>query len=140
MLTKDDKANPQANPELDPRVISGHGYLEYTEYPDKYKTLWDAEKAVRQGKGLLKNVDPSFPKKLLLQSTGEPFMKMNGVPQGAPTSCSTATLSLKYLENKHDLLLYADDVIMFPKSSSENPVKALSIPQLGLKVNEDKSR
>jgi len=140
IITKDDKYNPQANPELDPRAISGHGFLEYINNPGVYKTLFDAEKAVRQGKALYKNVEPSYPKKLLLQSTGDPVMKMNGVPQGAPTSCSTATLPLRFLEAKYELLLYADDVIYFPKSSDCNPIKDLTIIQLGLKVNPSKSR
>jgi len=140
IITKDDKYNPQANPDLDPRSISGHGFLEYTNNPGLYKTLFEAEKAVRQGKARLKNVDPSYPKRLLLDSTGEPYMKMNGVPQGAPTSCSTATLPLRFLEAKYELLLYADDVIYFPKSADSNPERELTIPQLGLRVNPSKSR
>jgi hypothetical protein len=140
IITKDDRYNPQANAKNDPRAISGHGYLEYINNPGAYKTLFDAEKAVRQGKARFKDVDPSYPKKLLLQSTGEPLMKMNGVPQGAPTSCSTATLPLRFLEAKYELLLYADDVIYFPKSADCNPVKDLTVIQLGLKVNRSKSR
>jgi hypothetical protein len=140
IITKDDKYNPQADPAKDPRAVSGHGFLEYINNPGIYKTLFDAEKAVRQGKARFKDVDPSYPKKLLLQSTGEPLMKMNGVPQGAPTSCSTATLPLRFLEAKYELLLYADDVIYFPKSVDCNPIKDLTIIQLGLKVNPSKSR
>jgi len=140
IITKDDKNNPQADPAKDPRAVSGHGFLEYINNPGIYKTLFDAEKAVRQGKARFKDVDPSYPKKLLLQSTGEPLMKMNGVPQGAPTSCSTATLPLRYLEAKYELIIYADDVIYFPKSADCNPEKDLTIIQLGLKVNGSKSR
>jgi hypothetical protein len=49
-------------------------------------------------------------------------------------------LSLRPLEKKYDLLLYADDVIYFPKSSTADPIKDLSNKNLGLKVKESKSK
>lgn len=139
-LDKHGNPNPQADPEQNPQVVSGHAYLEYTSHPDRYKSIWEAEQAVRKGKGLLKEVDPSYPRKLYIPSTGEPYTKMNGVPQGAPTSCSTATLALRFLERKLDILFYADDVIYFPKSSTVDPIRDLSMPMYGLKVNKEKSR
>jgi len=54
--------------------------------------------------------------------------KKKGVPQGAPTSCSLATLSLRYLEKLYKLLIYADDVIYFPKEVKGNPGKDLHLP------------
>jgi hypothetical protein len=65
-----------------------------------------------------------------------------GVPQGAPTSCSTATLTLRPLERKQEgrLIIYADDVIYFPETSSEDPIKTLEDEEMGIKVNQNKSR
>jgi len=65
--------------------------------------------------------------------------KKKGVPQGAPTSCSLATLSLRHLEHLN-LICYADDVLYFPSSGDCNPLKDLSLPGFGLIVNPDKSR
>jgi len=65
---------------------------------------------------------------------------MKGVPQGAPTSCSIATLALRGIEEKLDVIIYADDIIYFPSSSDVDPVKDLSDPDRGLIINEDKSR
>jgi hypothetical protein len=67
-------------------------------------------------------------------------VKSEGVPQGAPTSCSLSTISLRGIERKYDILAYADDIIYFPKSSDVDPIKDLSSDQLGLKVKESKSR
>lgn len=39
-----------------------------------------------------------------------------------------------------DILIYADDVIFFPKSSTTDPVKVLERPEMGIKVNLDKSQ
>jgi len=47
-------------------------------------------------------------------------VKKEGVPQGAPTSCSLATLALRHLKN-YKLLIYADDLIYFPKTSDCDP-------------------
>lgn len=58
-------------------------------------------------------------------------VKMKGVPQGAPTSCSLATLALRPLE-KHPIKIYADDILAFPKSSTEDPNSWLHIPSDGL--------
>jgi len=66
-------------------------------------------------------------------------IKDTGVPQGAPTSCSLATLVLRVLEAADDLIIYADDVIFFPKSSSSNCAQYLSMPKMGVMVNESKS-
>jgi len=63
-----------------------------------------------------------------------------GVPQGAPTSCSLATLALRPLERQEDILCYADDVIYFPKSSSVDAPYVLTRPEMGIVVNEAKSR
>jgi hypothetical protein len=65
---------------------------------------------------------------------------MKGVPQGAPTSCSLSTLALRNLERNKSILFYADDVIYFPSSSTDDPVKDLESKDLGLEVNEEKSR
>jgi hypothetical protein len=66
--------------------------------------------------------------------------KDKGVPQGAPTSCSLATLSLRYLEKLYKILFYADDVIYFPKDPNADHVRALSDFNRGLIVHEGKSK
>jgi len=65
-------------------------------------------------------------------------IKELGVPQGAATSCSFATLVLRGLERLLDVLIYADDIIWFPKSSSEDP-NVLNSEVRGIEVNYDKS-
>jgi len=66
-------------------------------------------------------------------------VKKEGVPQGAPTSCSLATLALRHLDN-YKLLIYADDLIYFPKSSECDPYMDLHKAVWGLKISRDKSR
>lgn len=63
-----------------------------------------------------------------------------GVPQGAPTSCSLATLALRSLESKYDVIIYADDIIYFPTSGNCNPIKDLTDTFYGIEVNESKSK
>jgi len=62
-----------------------------------------------------------------------------GLPQGAPTSCSLATWVLRSIEHL-DVVLYADDVIYFPKTSDCNPIEDLSLPKWGIQVHPEKSR
>lgn len=38
-LDKEGEPNPQADRNQDPRIVSGHAYLEYTENPGVYKSL-----------------------------------------------------------------------------------------------------
>jgi len=52
--------------------------------------------------------------------------KNAGVPQGAPTSCSLATLALRRFEKKLEIICYADDVIYFPESSDCDPIDDLT--------------
>jgi hypothetical protein len=66
--------------------------------------------------------------------------KNKGVPQGAPTSCSLATLALRRFERIYDIICYADDVIYFPKSSDCDPAYDLTDERWGLIVNKSKSR
>jgi hypothetical protein len=66
-------------------------------------------------------------------------IKLRGVPQGAPTSCSLATLALRYLEYFYKIIAYADDIIYFPKDPSKDHANDLTVPQLGLFVHEGKS-
>lgn len=68
------------------------------------------------------------------------MVKDRGVPQGAPTSCSIATLALRFIENKLDVIIYADDVIYFPKDSSQDPAWVLEDSSMGIRVNKEKSR
>jgi hypothetical protein len=65
---------------------------------------------------------------------------MEGVPQGAPTSCSVATLALRDIESRLDVIIYADDIIYFPEDGYCDPIKDLSDEERGLIINEDKSR
>lgn len=73
-------------------------------------------------------------------STGEFHGLLQGVPQGAPTSCSLATLALRPLERKYNIVIYADDVIYFPESSDCNPYNDLTDLVYGIELNQDKSR
>lgn len=67
--------------------------------------------------------------------------KDEGVPQGAATSCSLATLVLRYLERDEDLILYADDILLFPKTSTENPLRhgCLNSQIAGVSAHKEKS-
>jgi hypothetical protein len=68
-------------------------------------------------------------------------VKDKGVPQGAPTSCSLATLVIrKLVQLGLKLLVYADDVIYFPRDPHADHAKALSNDLFGLMVQENKSR
>jgi hypothetical protein len=67
-------------------------------------------------------------------------VKSEGVPQGAATSCSSSTIALRGIEKKYDVLIYADDIIYFPNSSSADPTIDLGDYSKGLVVNEAKSR
>lgn len=79
------------------------------------------------------------PGKRLVEFVIEDLIKDRGVPQGAPTSCSLATLVLRILKDL-DVVIYADDLIYFPKSSDCDPVRDLSNSEFGLIVNKGKSR
>lgn len=78
-------------------------------------------------------------------SVGFPLETMlvnEGVPQGAPTSCSIATLALRQLEKlEKKMIAYADDFITFPKYSFVDPVTKinLALRQVGAEVNTVKS-
>jgi len=65
-----------------------------------------------------------------------------GVPQGAPTSCSLATMALRPLERRKDidLLFYADDVIGFSKKQVEDISAELNDDTCGIEVKESKTR
>jgi len=66
--------------------------------------------------------------------------KRRGVPQGAPISCSLATLALRPVERGMKCLAYADDTLLFPKRGTTDPRRVLSQPLYGLVVREDRSR
>jgi hypothetical protein len=53
-------------------------------------------------------------------------VKDRGVPQGAPTSCSLATLAFRPNIEKLNVVIYADDLIYFPDRADADPVKDLS--------------
>lgn len=78
-----------------------------------------------------------LPDRIYLEKVAQ--MKKQGVPQGAATSCSLATLALRHLDHL-DCIFYADDIIYFPKSSDCDPIKDLTKALWGLKVHPDKSR
>lgn len=68
------------------------------------------------------------------------YRKEIGVPQGAPISCSVATLTLRDLEKKEDILLYADDILGFPSDTSREPSEILNSPDRGVLVKDKKTR
>lgn len=68
-------------------------------------------------------------------------IKLRGVPQGAPTSCSLATLVLRNLTARlKNILFYADDVFYFPKDPDADHVKDLTDTYIGVHVQPSKSR
>jgi len=71
---------------------------------------------------------------------GTPIPKEKGVPQGAPISCSLATLTLRPLENDEDILLYADDVLGFPDSTIQSPSEILDMPVRGVMCKPAKTQ
>jgi len=87
-------------------------------------------------------IDPKGTQAWILGKTGRVMTAptLRGVPQGAPTSCSVATLALRRLESLYDILFYADDVFYFPDSSTRDPIEDLTDKRYGLIVNEKKSR
>lgn len=111
-LKADGSPNPQARPPLHHRI---------------QEIGWDRETIHIE----------YLPDRLYLEQAK--LKKKEGVPQGAPTSCSLATLVLRFL-NHLDVILYADDVIYFPKTSNCDPVKDLTFWCWGLFVHEEKSR
>jgi len=71
---------------------------------------------------------------------GDVPVKEVGVPQGAPTSCSLATLALRPLEQLIDCVLYADDGVYAPHTSDVDPVVVVSNPVFGVQANPKKIR
>lgn len=70
-------------------------------------------------------------------------LAMFGVPQGAPTSCSLATLPLREIEKVASskgisLVLYADDLVA--ASDKEFDPTLLEDPERGISINWSKSR
>lgn len=85
---------------------------------------------------------------------GRPFVKLTrqekndlaygylgefGVPQGAPTSCSLATLAIRIIEERIktqglEMVAYADDVILAGPTEFD-PQSVLEDHDLGLRVN-----
>lgn len=75
-----------------------------------------------------------------LERGGDRPVKEVGVPQGAPTSCSLATLALRPLERLIDCVLYADDGVYAPHTSDVDPVVVVSNPAFGVQANPKKIR
>lgn len=69
---------------------------------------------------------------------GKDIIKYNGVPQGAPTSCSLATLVLRRIEKQVKCVIYADDLIIFPNKGQDPEAILSAIP--GIELNKSKSR
>jgi len=63
-----------------------------------------------------------------------------GVPQGAPTSCSVSTLCLRPLERKYDAVMYSDDgLIFFDKGVEVDKDPEITNRAYGVLQNEAKS-
>jgi hypothetical protein len=117
--------NPQADPTKDPRLISANAFALYMSNPRMFPTLQDAVNYVQKEKQKPES-ERTIPLNIYyIDETATNTVKDRGVPQGAPTSCSLATLCLRTFKNLN-VLFYADDVIYFPKSSNCDPVKDLS--------------
>jgi hypothetical protein len=69
---------------------------------------------------------------------GWTVFKESGVPQGAATSCGLATVNLHYIWKAlgDELLMYADDGLVFPKDTREIEIKDVS---QGITQNAEKS-
>lgn len=90
---------------------------------------------------LPKHQSYAYPSGLLSQ---EKDYSTVGVPQGAPTSPSLATLALREVERRAEkekvqIILYADDVIL-ASSEDFNPNKIANIPEIGVRINYSKSK
>jgi len=104
--------------------------LELTSYDPKRRSLY-----------LLKFMEMQWALLSSLSTNLSGFHNLlQGVPQGAPTSCSLATLALRWLERQYKIIIYADDVIYCPKSADSDPVKDLNNELYGIELNEKKSR
>lgn len=64
--------------------------------------------------------------------------KTYGVPQGAPTSCSTATLALRPGEKRVEGVRYADDGVYIGRIEENLP--KLEDIEMGIEVNKEKTR
>jgi hypothetical protein len=64
--------------------------------------------------------------------------KTVGVPQGAPTSCSVATLCLRDIETRMKSVLYADDGVYSPETSSDTEIEKVEDPEKGVRLNPNK--
>jgi len=64
--------------------------------------------------------------------------KTIGVPQGAPTSCSVATLCLREIETRMKSVLYADDGVYSPETADDSEICKVEDPEKGVKLNPDK--
>lgn len=64
--------------------------------------------------------------------------KKIGVPQGAPTSCSVATLCLRDIEKRLKAVLYADDGVYSPETSNDSEIGKVEDPEKGVKLNPNK--
>lgn len=67
-----------------------------------------------------------------------PYSKDFGVPQGAPTSCSVATLCLRAIEERMKSVLYADDGVYSPETSLDSEVGKVEDPERGVMLNPKK--
>lgn len=70
--------------------------------------------------------------------TTESYGLFHGVPQGAPTSCSLATLALRPMIKEIDCVLYADDGLYFPVEFKK-AAKPLNRPDMGTSINRKKT-
>ena len=60
-----------------------------------------------------------------------------GVPQGAPTSCGLSTMNLREVLLENNVIMYADDGILFTETHTEEP--EVSKPEAGIIKSPGKS-
>lgn len=104
--------------------------------------VWELNKSIAKfpAETLLPEPDLAFHPSIAAALQWMAPVKSEGVPQGAATSCSSSTIALRGIEDKYDVLIYADDIIYFPKTSDVDPAEDLGNYSKGLVVNEAKSR
>lgn len=103
---------------------------------EKIKDYHNMMEALQRGE--LEKLAPSDRQQLLREEISQAELL-----EGLKQRCKVFEDHLKAVNaNKSaigDIILYADDVLFFPKTSKIDPVKVLELPEMGIKVNMDKS-
>lgn len=120
-----------------------HGLISIHSRIKEQNPLTDPSRDARVQEALDRILGPLLEKQALFSIVDQEdnlkvVPKVIGVPQGAPTSCSVATLCLRDVESRMKSVLYADDGVYSPETSSDTEVLKVEDPEKGVKLNPDK--